>query len=129
MHRAVPWAISLTSAGAGMITGKPFRGMARGKALLPAVTTPATFPPANALQGTNAGSGDAFVLKLNPGDTALLYSTYLGGSSSELSNGIAVDTSGNAYIAGQTASTDFPTANAFQGHAHAGGDAFVAKIS
>ncbi|HEV2177697.1 MAG TPA: SBBP repeat-containing protein [Terriglobia bacterium] len=70
-------------------------------------------------------NGDAFVTKLNPGGTALVYSTYLGGSGKSLSgtsgvvgdfgNGIAVDSSGDAYVAGQTASPDFPvTSGAFQ---------------
>ncbi len=72
-----------------------------------------------ALQGTN---GNAFITKLNAGGTALIYSTYLGGDDnfSELkppdqASGIAVDGDGNAYVAGRTASTNFPvTAGAFQ---------------
>src|SRR5207237_2993534 len=62
-------------------------------------------------------------------DPVLAYSTYLGGSNGDLGNGIAVDSSGNAYVAGQTASTNFPTANATQ--SKYGGDktdAFVAKL-
>ena len=68
--------------------------------------------------------------KLNTTGTALLYSTYVGGSSAEQGNGIAVDASGNAYVTGYTNSSDFPTTRrAFQ-PAYAGGtsDAFVAKI-
>ncbi len=63
-------------------------------------------------------------------DPTLVYSTYLGGSSFDNGEGIAIDTSGNAYIAGDTVSTDFPTASPIQG-AKAGwwGDAFVAKIA
>lgn len=60
----------------------------------------------------------------------LSYSTYLGGSSSDSGEGIAVDTSGNAYVTGETSSTDFPTASPLQAAAGGGiADAFVAKIS
>ena len=57
---------------------------------------------------TTIGSSAAFLTELNPTGSALLYSTYLGGSKSDSANAIALDSSGNAYIAGQTASTDFP---------------------
>jgi hypothetical protein len=55
------------------------------------------------------GPVDAFVMKLNADGSALVYSTYLGGSKVDLASGIAVDTGGNAYVAGSTDSTDFPT--------------------
>jgi hypothetical protein len=59
--------------------------------------------------------GDAFVTKLNPSGDAIVYSTYLGGSDDDCGEGIAVDPSGNAYVAGETLSTDFPiTKGAFQ---------------
>jgi Beta-propeller repeat len=58
---------------------------------------------------------DAFVTKLNPTGTAAVYSTYLGGSRSDLGIGIAVDSNGNAYVAGETESPDFPvTSSGFQ---------------
>ena len=61
--------------------------------------------------------------KLNPTGTALVYSTYLGGTGYDQGNGIAVDTAGNAYVTGITASTNFPTtAGAFQ-TTSGGGDA------
>ncbi len=52
---------------------------------------------------------DAFVAKLNASGSALLYGTYLGGNSDDSGNGIAVDGAGNAYVTGQTYSTNFPT--------------------
>ena len=56
-----------------------------------------------------------FVTKLNPTGSALVYSTYLGGTGNDDGNGIAVDTAGNAYVTGYTGSTNFPTtANPFQ---------------
>jgi hypothetical protein len=69
------------------------------------------------------------VAKLNAAGSALVYSTYLGGSSVEYGYGIAVDSSGNAYVTGQTSSTDFPTVNPLQASNHGDFDAFVAKIS
>src|SRR5205814_9247046 len=68
------------------------------------------------------GAGDAFVTKLNPTGSALVYSTYLGGSSSDAGYGIAVDAAGNAYVTGGTGSTDFPTtAGAFKTTTPGGG--------
>ena len=62
-------------------------------------------------------------------DPVLVYSTYLGGSGSEGANGIALDSSCNAYVTGSTTSIDFPTANAFQAHLGAGAyNAFVSKL-
>src|SRR5207249_6061547 len=64
---------------------------------------------------TPSPCGVAFVTKLNASGTALVYSTYLGGSGGDSGASIAVDSSGNAWITGYTASTNFPvTANAFQ---------------
>jgi len=87
------------------------------------------FPTASPLQAAKAGTRDAFVAKLNAAGSALAYSTYLGGSSSDYGYGIAVDGSGNAYVTGETASTDFPTVSPLQA-ANAGGyDTFVAKLN
>ena len=58
--------------------------------------------------------GDAFVAKLNPTGTALVYSTYLGGSGDERGAAIAVDSKGNAYVGGDTLSPNFPTRNPYQ---------------
>ena len=114
---------------------------AGGNAYVTGRTSSTDFPTMNALQGSSAGGADAFVTKLNPTGTALVYSTYLGGSGSEDGNngsrqagGIAVDSSGHAYVTGSTTSTDFPTTQfAFQksdGGATSGNpSAFVAKLA
>jgi len=77
------------------------------------------------------GNADAFVTELNPTGSALLYSTYLGGTATDIGNGIAVD-AGNpagAYVAGQTCSFDFPLANPLQPNYGGNCDAFVSKLS
>lgn len=90
--------------------------------------------------------GDAFVSKLNPTGTQLLYSTYLGGSADDFANAIAIDSQGDAYIAGATLSTNFPVVNPVQSSLRGsggepgrpscsgaplfdGGDAFVAELN
>jgi hypothetical protein len=109
---------------------------AAGEACVTGVTFASDFPTANALQGTwITHLSLAFVAKLNAQGTALIYSTYLGGSEREDGMGIAVDAAGDAYVTGQTASSDFPTVNAFQrtqrdytGQTFAG-NAFVSKLN
>jgi hypothetical protein len=81
------------------------------------------------LQPANGGGGDAFVAQLNPTGSALVYSTYLGGSAYDTGGGIAVDSSGNAYVTGDTVSTNFPTMNPFQPANGGGDDAFVTKLN
>jgi hypothetical protein len=74
---------------------------------------------------------DAFVMKLNAAGTALVYSTYLGGSGGDIGYGIDIDTAGSAYVSGYTLSSNFPgTAGSHIQSTYAGGgDAFVAKIT
>ena len=81
---------------------------AAGNAYVTGFTTSTNFPTRHAQQRRNAGDSDAFVLKLNPTGSALLYSTYLGGSAFDQGSAIAVDALGNAYIAGRTNSFNFP---------------------
>jgi hypothetical protein len=101
-----------------------------GNAYITGVTDSTNFPTVNALQPTNSsGSYDAFVTKLNPTGSALIYSTYLGGSGLDDGNGIAVDASGNAYVTGRTSSTNFPTTNALQSTLAGDENAFVTKIN
>jgi len=86
--------------------------------------------PQDPVHGTNVGTGcDAFVAKVNFGGTALVYSTYLGGSDADVGQGIQVDSSGSAYVAGYTFSTNFPTENPYQASNAGAPDAFVAELN
>ena len=86
-----------------------------------------------AFQTTDRGAANVFLTKLNAAGSALVYSTYLGGSGNDNGNGIAVDAAGNAYVTGAAGSSDFPTtAGAFQTTNHASSrnrNAFVAKLN
>ena len=115
--------------GSNLDTGYGIAVDTAGNAYVTGVTSSANFPTVNALQATLAGSENAFITKINASGSALIYSTYLGGSGYDAGMGIAVDASGNAYVAGNTGSIDFPTANALQPASGGGEDAFVAKIN
>ena len=73
---------------------------------------------------------DVFVTKLNAAGSALVYSTYLGGTGDDYANGIAIDAAGEAFVTGDTSSTNFPTVSPVQG-VYGGGafDAFVTKLN
>lgn len=94
-------------------------------------TTSADFPTTlGAFQTTTVAAQTAFVTQLNSTGTALVYSTYLGGSSFEIGSGITLDSSNNAYVTGNTASSDFPTTpGAFQTNLLGAGAAFVTKFN
>ena len=103
-----------------------------GEAYVTGFTDSNDFPTVNPpFQNVNGGGRDAFVTKLNPNGTALVYSTYLGGSGDDGGEGIAVDTSGSAYITGDTSSTtSFPTLDTAPQQSLKGSqDAFVTKLS
>jgi hypothetical protein len=105
---------------------------AAGNAYVTGYTDSTDFPlAANPIQSSLGGGADAFVAKINPAGSALVYSTYLGGNGRDWGDAIAVDAAGNAYVTGYTDSTDFPLAgsplqSSFDG---GGGDAFVAKLN
>ncbi|HLY63813.1 MAG TPA: SBBP repeat-containing protein [Terriglobia bacterium] len=110
----VAYGIAVDSAGEAFITG---------------TTGSNNFPVTSAFQPNYAGDGDVFVVKLTAAGTSVLYSTYLGGGGADTGTSIAIDSAGNAYIAGKTTSPDFPvTAGAFQTVYGGGGDGFVTKI-
>jgi hypothetical protein len=87
-------------------------------------TTPGAFQPQSG--GSHA---DAFVTKLNAAGSALVYSTFLGGSAYDYGRAIAVDSSGNAYVTGETSSGFPTTAGAYQTVPGGGDEAFVSKLN
>lgn len=108
-------AVAVDSAGSAYVTGSTFS---------------ADFPTKNPFQSVKGAQQDAFVAKLNPAGSAWAFVTYLGGNNVDEGNSIAVDASGNAYVAGYTASSNFPVASPFQGlNAANSVDAFVTKIN
>jgi hypothetical protein len=120
--------------GSGGTLGSPEYGTGiavdvSGAAYVTGVTSSANFPLMAPLRSTFGGGVDAFVAKLNASGNGLAYSTYLGGSSLDYGQAIGVDPAGNVYVAGYTASTDFPVVGALQGTNAGRYDGFIAQIS
>ncbi|HEU5013302.1 MAG TPA: SBBP repeat-containing protein, partial [Roseiflexaceae bacterium] len=111
-------AIALDSSGNAYITGYTY-------------SLESSFPVASGADMTFNGSVDAFVAKISADGSRLLYVTYLGGAGFDMANSIAVDSLGNAYVAGQTQSdqTTFPVRIGPRLLFGGGVDSFVAKIS
>jgi hypothetical protein len=102
-----------------------------GSAYVTGFTGSAAFPTTlGAYDTTKNGTGnDVYVTKLDRAGAALAYSTFLGGTTSDTGNGVAVDGEGRAYVTGFTASADFPaTPNAHDSSHNGGNDAFVATL-
>ncbi len=107
---------------------------AAGNAYVSGDTSSTTFlgVTAGSLQSVNAGPTDYFLTKINPGGTATVYSTFLGGSGLELEGDVAIDPAGNAYVTGWSASPTFPgVTGASLQPSNAGGiyDATVTKLA
>lgn len=109
-------AIAVNASGAAFVAGETASGT--------------DFPiTRGALQTSFGGGLDAFVFELNAAGTALTYSTYLGGTGDDIANGVALDSSGDAYIVGSTTSTNFPTVNAIQATPNGVASSFVSKLN
>ena len=102
---------------------------ADGNAYVGGYTYSTNFPTSAPFQAASAGAPDAFVAKLNPTGSALVYSTYLGGTSSDTAYGIAVDSGGAAYLTGSTFSAGFPTAAPIQASLKGTTDGFITKLN
>jgi hypothetical protein len=114
----------------GEVVGAMAVSATTGNAYITGQTTSINFPTQGAIQTTLKGTADAFVTEVNSAGTALVYSTYLGGTGLDFGTGIALDASGNAFISGDTTSTDFPvTAGAFQTVNKGGQDVFVVELN
>src|ERR1700722_1806172 len=112
-----------------------------GNAFVVGTTSSTNFPVYNnlgLLRATNSGGNDVFVTAFNPDASALLYSAYLGGKKDDFGYSIAVDPADNAYVVGETSSTNFPATivstnfpvyNAWQLQRNGSNDTFLAVIS
>jgi hypothetical protein len=130
--------------GDGFDAGRAIAADDEGNAYVVGNTSSANFPTVNPLQGairdwipfepgdcnsTKDYGGDAFLAKINPDGSALLFSTYLGGILDEAALGVAVDGAGNVLVSGRTESPDFPVRNLLQPVLHGYRDGFVVKVN
>jgi hypothetical protein len=108
-----PHGIAVDTSGAAIVTGE---------------TLSTTFPAIHAMQSINRGEMEGFVTKVATDGRTLIFSTYLGGDSSDNSQSVALDNNGAIYLTGLTTSSNFPIANPFQSSRHREVDAFVTKL-
>ncbi|HXJ96266.1 MAG TPA: SBBP repeat-containing protein [Terriglobia bacterium] len=118
--------------GAQADTGQGIQVDSSGNVYVAGYTFSTNFPTMNPIQGANKGNADAFATELDSKLSTLQFSTYFGGSDRDRAFGIALDSSANIYITGDTQSTDFPTttgAPVLQSQYNGNGDAFVVEIT
>jgi len=101
---------------------------AEGNIYLTGWTESSDFPTVDAIQD-HGGSNDVFVVKLNGAGSAIVFATFIGGSSDDRANALSVDATGSVAATGFVNSVDFPTASAMQGSLGGGRDAFVLKLN
>jgi hypothetical protein len=103
---------------------------AQGSAIVAGVTDSPDFPTTPGAFDTTYNGGDAFVTKLSPTGSSLVYSTFLGGAGGDFATALVVDGQGSAIVGGGTGSLDFPiTPGAFDTTYNGNGDGFVTKLS
>lgn len=125
------WVYSTYLGGSGTDDAFGIAVDAAGEAYVAGSTTSKDFPTANAVQtalGANSAT-NIFVSKLAAGGTGLVFSTYYGGSQTDVGTGIALDAFGDAYVTGRTTSSNYPTVNAFQTALSGTSDALVTEFS
>lgn len=115
--------------GSGADDGKGIAVDSAGSAYITGYTLSSSFPLQSAYQSQFRAPSDAFVAKLTPAGTGLVYSTYFGGSAGDQGSAIKVDSTGAAYVAGYTQSGNFPTMNPYQSGPQGKWDAFVTKLN
>jgi hypothetical protein len=114
--------IAIDSAGNAYVTGIAGRGFP--------IRNGFQTEPAEFIEAFPDGFVDAFIAKLNPTGSDLLYSSFLGGNDSDIGIGIALDSQGNAYVSGETSSTNFPiTQGAARAARNGDNDSFVTKVN
>jgi hypothetical protein len=115
--------------GSGLDWGSDIAVDAAGNAYVTGLTASGDFPAVVGPDTSyNGGPYDAFVAKVNPSGTGLVYAGFLGGSDIDVGSDIAVDAAGNAYVTGYTRSRDFPTVVGPDTSSNGGDDVFVAKV-
>jgi hypothetical protein len=115
--------------GTDMDIGEEIAVDSSGCAYVTGYTDSDDFPVVNAYQPARGGNWDAFVTKLSSAGSSVLYSTYLGGTDSDIGHDIAVDSTNNAHITGETESNDFPVVSAYQSTRNGDRDAFITKFN
>ena len=109
------------------------RGLAvdgSGQAVVCGATSSTDFPTKSPFQAANGGSQDAFIAKLGAAGNSLVYASYLGGNSSDIAYGVAVNrTSGEAWITGDAASSNFPTSSGWAHKPNGYSDIFIARLT
>ena len=135
------FAVKLNPAGSGLVYATYLGGIdfedgyaiavdVAGSAYVTGYTDSTDFPTTPGAFDTSYGNVDAFVVKLNPTGSGLIYATFLGGGGYDYGYGIAVDGAGSAYVTGYTQSSDFPTTpGAFDTSYNGSMDAFVVKLN
>ena len=118
VHGDNPLDVAVDTSGWAYVTGRTFSS-----------DFPTTTGAYQTTKNNGTGTPDIFVAKFNSSGSALLYSTYLGGSATDYGYGIAVDGSGYGYVGGWTNSTDFPTQDPFQVANGGKADAVVFKLN
>jgi Beta-propeller repeat len=114
--------------GSGSDSGNAIAVDSMGNVTVIGDTASNNFPLQNAFQNSRRGQTEVFVTRLSAAEDLVIYSTYLGGSGDDHGTAVALDSSGAAYITGNTTSLDFPQMNALQ-RAGGGQDAFVTKLA
>lgn len=117
--RETGYGIAVNSSGEAFVTGET---TSAGTGADPFPTT------SGVIQNTNGGSVDVFVTKFGSAGNTLSYSTFIGGNGDDVGYAITLDSSSNAFIAGETSSTNYPRANDLQDNKD-GNDAFISKLN
>ncbi len=119
---------SVDDTGRSIIVDSQGRAIVTGETNRDIVWNNNTFPQVGANQSFGGGDSDAFITRLTADGSTLQYSTYLGGSGRDVGTGVTVDSSDNIYVTGVTASSNFPTKNAYDSTLGGTQDAFVVKL-
>jgi hypothetical protein len=123
----VAWGTFLGGAGKDSATALAMD--AAGGLVVGGSTTSSNFPTQGAIQSSNGGAADGFVLRMNTAGSAVSFATYLGGSGADGVSAVAVDASGSVYAVGQSGSGDFRLKNATQNTGGAALRMFVTRIA